>query len=252
VEDAAHQLGVISDVHGNRWALEAVVEDLDRRGVRQVVNLGDSLYGPLDPAGTARLLRQLSLTSIRGNMDRLILEPGAEAGWPITLRYVRDALDAEDMAWLRLHVAPLSAMAGKVFLCHGTPRHDDRYLAERVTGGGVEIKTAAELVVELADVVGEVILCGHSHTPRVLRLPDERLVVNPGSVGLPAYTEETGHPHWMEAGSPHARYCLLERGQRGWRVEHIGVPYDSERAAREATAHDRPDWAAWLRSGRAR
>ena len=49
-------LVVIADIHGNRWALEAVLQDIDRRGIQQIVNLGDHLTGPLDPAGTADLL----------------------------------------------------------------------------------------------------------------------------------------------------------------------------------------------------
>ena len=49
-------LAVIADIHGNRWALEAVLQDIDRRGIQQIVNLGDHLTGPLDPAGTAEFL----------------------------------------------------------------------------------------------------------------------------------------------------------------------------------------------------
>ena len=51
-----HSLAVIADIHGNRWALEAVLQDIERRGIQQIVNLGDNLTGPLDPAGTADLL----------------------------------------------------------------------------------------------------------------------------------------------------------------------------------------------------
>jgi predicted phosphodiesterase len=46
-------IAVIADIHGNRWALEAVLADIDRRYIGQIVNLGDSLLGPLDPVGTA-------------------------------------------------------------------------------------------------------------------------------------------------------------------------------------------------------
>lgn len=55
------RFAVIADVHGTRWALEAVLEDLDRRDVDQVPILGDTLHGPLDPAGTSRLLRGRNL-----------------------------------------------------------------------------------------------------------------------------------------------------------------------------------------------
>lgn len=75
--------------------------------------------------------------------------------------------------------------------------------------------------------------------------------MNPGSVGLPAYTGEAPHPHAMEAGSPHARYAILEKEAAGWQVEHVSVVYDREEAARTAEGNGRPDWAGWLRTGRA-
>jgi 3',5'-cyclic AMP phosphodiesterase CpdA len=45
-------IALISDIHGNSWALDAVLEDINQRGIDQIVNLGDCVYGPLDPAGT--------------------------------------------------------------------------------------------------------------------------------------------------------------------------------------------------------
>ena len=49
-----NRIAVLSDIHGNRWALEAVLEDIERNPVDAVLNLGDVLYGPLDPGGTRR------------------------------------------------------------------------------------------------------------------------------------------------------------------------------------------------------
>ena len=83
------EVAVISDVHGNRWALAAVLEDIDRRGIRDIVNLGDSLYGPLAPAETAEILLGLDLPTVRGNEDRLIVEAMSESANSPTLRYVR-------------------------------------------------------------------------------------------------------------------------------------------------------------------
>ena len=77
-------------------------------------------------------------------------------------------------------------------------------------------------------------------------------IVNPGSVGLPAYTDDDPWPHAMEAGSPHARYAVLEHTRTGWRVDPVAVEYDWEAAARAAERNGRPDWAAWIRTGRAR
>lgn len=247
--DGGGPVAVIADVHGNRWALEAVLEDIERRGARQVLNLGDSLYGPLDPAGTAELLRRVDPVSVRGNQDRVVLDPPASAVDSPTFRFVREQLTPNDVEWLRGHeTAPLRR--GTLVLCHGTPEHDDRYLVEQVTEHGVRLKDAGVLAGELATTDGDVILCGHSHVPRLLALPDGREVVNPGSVGLPAYTDDAPHPHAMEAGSPHARYVRLERTGRGWRVEHVALAYDWERAALAAEREGRPDWAGWLRSGR--
>jgi predicted phosphodiesterase len=245
-------IAVISDVHANRWALEAVLEDLQRVGVEHVVNLGDSLFGPLDPAGTAALLQGLDLLSVRGNQDRTILDPGPEDRWSPTLQFVRKALDAKDLAWLEGHRPHPVLLDRGLLLCHGSPVRDDEYLAERVTERGLEVKSPEELHTELGSIEGEVILCGHSHVPRVLSMPAGRLVVNPGSVGLPAYAEDLPYPHVLEAGSPHARYALLFPKRKGrWRIIQVAVSYDWERAAREALSRGRPDWAEWIRSGRA-
>src|SRR5690348_4802680 len=68
-------LAVIADIHGNRWALEAILQDIDRRGIQQIVNLGDHLIGPLDPAGTADLLLTRKMVSVCGNDDRDLFLP---------------------------------------------------------------------------------------------------------------------------------------------------------------------------------
>ena len=76
-------------------------------------------------------------------------------------------------------------------------------------------------------------------------------VVNPGSVGLPAYCYDSPRSHAMEAGSPHARYAIVDLDDARCRVEQIAVPYDWETAARTAATNGRHDWATWLRTGRA-
>jgi putative phosphoesterase len=243
-------VAVIADVHGNRWALEAVLEDLDRRGITRVLNLGDSLYGPLDPAGTAALLRRLDPVSVRGNQDRVLLEPHGAAADSPTFRFVIERLATDDLEWLAGHQAALRRF-GAFELCHGTPERDDKYLTEQVTEHGVALREPRDLARALASIDADVILYGHSHVPRLIGLPGGQALVNPGSVGLPAYTDDRPRPHAMEAGSPHARYAVLEQADRGWRIEHCAIVYDWERAANAAAHHGRSDWASWLRSGRA-
>ena len=73
------QMAVIADVHGNAWALEAVLADIAHRGVKTIVNLGDNANGPLDPARSVELLRGCGAMHVRGNGDRMTAEGGATA-----------------------------------------------------------------------------------------------------------------------------------------------------------------------------
>lgn len=86
-------LGVLSDIHGNLPALEAVLSDARALGITRFVNLGDSLYGPLWPKETFDCFQAVDIVSIRGNKDRILLEasPGELACNP-TLRFVCDSL----------------------------------------------------------------------------------------------------------------------------------------------------------------
>jgi diadenosine tetraphosphatase ApaH/serine/threonine PP2A family protein phosphatase len=115
----------------------------------------------------------------------------------------------------------------------------------------VFLSDTATIMAYLHDVPEELVLCGHSHVPRVVWLPDGRLVVNPGSVGIPAYDEELPYPHIMEAGSPHARYAVLTGQPHGWMVEQVAVPYAWGEAAAVARQNGRDDRARWIETGRA-
>ncbi len=245
------RLAVLSDIHGNRWALEAVLADIELRGIDKLVNLGDSLYGPLDPAGTADILLPLNIPGVRGNEDRMIVQPSDDAAAPPTLRYVRQNLTPRHIQWLRT-LPPTLSPYQHFCLFHGTPDRDDEYLFEEVTQTGVRLRGPEELATALTSIEQPVILCGHSHVPRTTRLPDGRLIINAGSVGLQAYTDDLPFVHHMETGTPHARYALVSWTATGWRAEQIAVSYDWDTAADLAHQNHRPDWAAWLRTGQAR
>ncbi len=244
------EIAVISDVHGNSWALKAVLEDIDRRGIDDVVNLGDSLYGPLDPAGTADMLLWLDRPAVCGNEDRIIIEASQKYEESPTLQFVLENLNPGHKQWLN-NLKKTAVACGDLFLCHGTAERDDEYLLKSVTETGIILRGSGDLSDAVSEVAQPVVLCGHDHIPGTVRLPDGKLIINPGSVGLQAYTDYLPHPHAMEAGSPHARYSVVSRTALGWLVENIVVPYDWEAAARTAAENERPDWAEWLRTGRA-
>ncbi len=245
-------LAVIADIHGNRWALEAVLQDIDRRGIQQIVNLGDHVTGPLDPAGTADLLIGRAMVSVCGNDDRVLFSPDEQLS--SSQRYTREQLKPVHLDWLRALPATL-VIADEVFVCHGD-LFDSPHLLEQVTNAGVFLRSTSDIEASAADITQSVILCGHSHVPRTVAISQRRLIVNPGSVGLPAYTEETVEEipvfHSMESGSPHARYAILHRTQDAWQVEHIQVAYDWDHAAHIALSNQRPDWAKWISTGRER
>jgi hypothetical protein len=67
---------------------------------------------------------------------------------------------------------------------------------------------------------------------------------------LQAYDDDLPYPHLVENGMPHARYALLEKGEHGWQVELLAVPYDWRPAVELAMRNGRPDWAIALRTGR--
>ena len=241
------KIAALSDIHGNLLALDAVLEDVRSRGVDITVNLGDILSGALLPAETAERLMALELPTIRGNHERQVLAGDPERMGPSD-RHAFDTLDAAQRAWIAQLPAVLRPADG-VFLCHATPHNDfDCYLEDLVDG---ELRPAPVDRVEERSrgCDAALILCGHSHIPRVMRLFTGQLVVNPGSVGIQAYQGHDPAPHVVEVGSPHARYAILESTPRGWKADLVAVPYDWDEASKLAARNGREDWARALATG---
>lgn len=259
------RIALVSDIHGNLPALEAVIAEIAEAGVQQVVNLGDIVSGPLWPLETARRLMALGWPTIAGNHERQLLTQ-APGRMGASDALAAAALGEAERAWLAALPPALTlplAQGGPLRCVHGSPGDDLQYLLETTTPGmgehghgGIRAATAAEIATRLRPEGGTppLLACGHSHVPRVV-VHAGGLIVNPGSVGLQAYDDL--HPpgsgrdsHWVENGSPHARWALLAHGAAGWLVVLRHTPYDHEAAARRAEANGRPDWADALRSGR--
>jgi predicted phosphodiesterase len=243
-------IAVISDVHGNRWALEAVLTNTRRREIDKIFNLGDCFYGPLDPAGTADILMKLNMPTVSGNEDRIIYNNANSHGSP-TLDFVRKNLKSAQKKWIEELLFSIRVF-DDYFLFHGTPESDMEYLLLDVEKDRISLRSTDGVAFKLRSVESKVILCGHDHTPNSVLLPDGRLVINPGSVGLQAYTDDQPFPHAIETGSPHARYSVITKSEAGYSVEIIAVPYDWETASETAHRNGRDDWAEWLKTGRAK
>jgi len=242
------RIAVMSDIHGNLWALDAVLADIARRSVAATVNLGDILSGPLLPAETADRLMALDLPTIRGNHERQVLEHDP-ARMGASDRWAHDHIGPAHRAWIASLPASMR-WQDDVLMVHGTPASDLVYWMETVDRAGQRPANYEEVVDRAGDAQASLILCGHTHVPRSMQLDDGRLVVNPGSVGLQAYDDDLPYPHKAENGTPHARYAVVERTGAGWSVEHYAVAYDWQAAAEVAARHGREDWAYALRTGR--
>lgn len=256
------KLAVISDIHGNLPALQAVLDDCGREGVDAVVNLGDILSGPLLPAETADFLMARDFVTIAGNHERQVLQLRDRGGAPDPLTsdgYTVGQLQERHFEWLR-RLPATHWLAPDVLLVHGTPGSDVVYWLETVTpdfghhgSRGMRAATAGEVAQRMAGAPdcsrATLVLCGHSHVPRVVQ-SGRTLVVNPGSVGLQAYEDDHGPRHRAENGSPHARYALVERRGGGWTTRLCSVAYDTAPMERLARERGRPEWAHALATGR--
>ncbi len=244
------KIAAISDIHSNIYALRAVIDDINKYGVDVSLNLGDILYGPIAPQATFELLMEKNFITIRGNQDRQIYEATSEEihSNP-TMEFILSDLEPEALDWMRGLAFDLQ-LNEDVYLCHGTPQDDLVYLLEDVQSGFAILRNDQEILENLGKQVSNVILCGHTHTPRAVTTSTGQLIVNPGSVGLPAYMDCDPVKHSIQNFSHHASYAIIEGSGKHWSVQHIKVDYDFQKAVNDAIKRERYDWEHFLSTGR--
>lgn len=241
------RIAILSDIHGNIHALEKVVEDFSSRNVDSVFNLGDHVSGPLYPKETLAFLSKQDWVHILGNHDRQLISQNPKQLGPSD-QFAYNLLSASDLDWLRSLPAN-AVLESKFLLFHGTPAKDVDYLLETVEHGFARLATHAEIEKRLATVTAQIMVCGHTHTPRIVTMPSNTLIINPGSVGIQAYDDDQPEYHVIENGSPHARYAILEHKNETWQVEIISVAYEYRKAAARAAMNGRPDLEFALQTG---
>lgn len=207
------RLAILSDIHGNLPALEAVMSDLAREGVDQVVVAGDLINcGPFSPEVVERVLG-LGWAVIRGNNELYLLDydtPRAPAHWngytlpPVLHRQLGGRLVGRIATWpdaltLRFRDAPT------VRVIHGSPRSHFE--------GMSPLTTDDEIRAMLAGVEELTVIAGHTHLAMERQVGRWR-VINPGTVGTPL------------DGTFEAQYAILEGGDDGWRVSFRRAAYD--------------------------
>jgi len=201
------RVALISDLHANAVALKAVLDDIARVGVDQIVCLGDvATLGP-QPAAVVETLEHLECPCILGNHDAFLTDP------ELIKKYTEAPLVVDSVDWCR------SLMSGTelefltrfrttmeivlddnstLFLFHGTPRsHMEDLLATT---------PAEELDQMLNGHTGTVMAGGHTHI-QMLRQHRGTLLLNPGSVGAPFKDYVNGQAPTL---MPHAEYATVE------------------------------------------
>jgi len=183
---------------------------------------------------------------VRGDQDRILIELW-RAG--TSARSDFQQLERKHFDWLASMPSTL-IYRDHVFLCHGSPRNDAAFWLDYITDSGdVRASPIEAIEPEAEGIEALVILCGHTHIPRVVRLRDGRLVVNPGSVGLPGYDGRTPVSYVVEVGTPHACYAILERVGEGWLVTIRYVPYANAAMAELARSKGLRTWADAIGTG---
>ena len=242
------RFAALADVHGNHLALDAVLADIRAYGITDIVNLGDMLSGPLDARRTINILMNLDAVHVLGNHDRYLIDrpPEMMGSWD---RPVHAQLEAGHLDWLRTQ--PMThVFRERVFLCHATPGNDEVYWLDTVRPDGSVAMSPLDRIEQLAQGISQsLILCAHTHLARTVQLRDGRLIVNPGSVGSPGYRDKHPVPHVVEAGTPHARYAILEFTDGAWQVTFRHVAYDHEAVAALARRNGQPELANALATG---
>ena len=234
------KIAVFGDVHGNRFALEAVLKDMEAQQPDEWVNLGDQLFGGGDPAGAWALQQRIKekhgVKEIRGNTDeRLGEELTPETKKREMLEWLHSVLPEGAGKYVANLPTSATLASGKVIAGHGTPTDPWEYLLRDGKAWAND-----ELVLERLGDVGEarVVVVGHSHLEHVRQI-GKLTVVNCGAVSR------------QKDGSPYGRWVLLEGQGDEWNVTFRRVAYDVEVAAKwaEGNAFEGEKEAKQLRTG---
>ncbi len=210
------RIAILADIHANLFALDAVIDDLDRQNVDEVLIGGDIVgRGPMGSAAIKRI-QERGWNGVRGNHEDYLLsfhhnkipeEWHALSEWSAA-RWMAKELDDESIQFIdALPFSRTSSRTNELRLVHGSPRSHTEGIGPWTPEEDVEH--------HLASVDEKIIICAHTHRP-MERHTASGLVVNVGSVGLPFNADNR------------AQYAILTHQNNAWSVEFRQVPYDRE------------------------
>lgn len=236
------QIALIADIHGNLAALEAVLAEIERAGVEEIVCLGDVAATGPQPREVLARVRELGCPMVMGNADAELFapdpppEPGSDqARFAEMDRWAAAQLSSEELAFVRSFQPTISiplAPDGELLCVHGSPR------------GFNDVITATTPEAELAPLLGDrpatIIAGGHTHFP-MLRRYREKVLINPGSVGL-AYAQRSDGSFIVPAVAEYATLTVVNGRQE---VSFHQVAYDQGTTVRAMFAREMPHAGWW-------
>jgi putative phosphoesterase len=236
------QITIFGDIHGNLPALEAVLGDIESRGLQNIYCLGDLVGYGTAPNEVVAEIRARNIPTLMGNYDQGVGNNSDDCGCAYKSE-AAEALGKRSIAWTNVHTLdehkvylrnlpahiPLELGGLKVLLVHGSPRKVNEYLYED------RPDASFERIMDVAEA--DVMVCGHTHLPYHKILPSGRQIINAGSVGKP------------KDGDVRAGYIVLTAPNDMLQVEFARVAYDVEAAATAIEATEMPhEFAQMLRT----
>jgi putative phosphoesterase len=223
------RIAVIGDIHGNMYALNSVLKDIDHRDVDTILSTGDLIgYFPY-PNEVIELIKKYKILSIQGNHDELFSnsEPVYEEDFihlPIEEKqanasrlytnYVLTSKNREFIKSLPKHLK-LEFNGSTLIIVHGSPRSNKEYMLEN-----------SDYLTDIANEREEtIIISGHTHIPYYKEINNKH-IINAGSVGKPKH------------GNKNATYIILDLNEHKVNVEIIEVEYDVEQLVKDIEANE--------------
>lgn len=237
------RLALISDIHGNHVALEAVLTAISTRAITQVICLGDVASTGPQPCEVIKRLREIGCPVVMGNMDAWLLQPEPKEQpdlrrqqWQEIDLWCAGQLSSADRAYLRSFQPSIEypLLDKKTLVCyHGSPRS----YKERILPTTPE----EELEQALAGVRGDLLVGGHTHVQMFRRFKD-LLVFNPGSVGL---AMDRVSPLSNIRQPAFAEYAIVEYDKTALQVELHRITFDLQTFIQVMNASGMPHAAWW-------
>ncbi len=222
------RVAILSDVHGNVRACEAVLQEIRARGpFERVINAGDLAFGGPRPREAMDLLMQPPWPTIIGNTDEWIA--GAPGGPTAVVAWGRERLAQRHLEFLRnlpraMRVEPPGGPP--LVVVHATPASTTDYL---------DPEAPPDVVKQMFEQAQtRTLVYGHIHRAYVRRVADG-LVVNTGSVGFPF------------DGVPRPSFAILTLRDGLWDADIVRVEYDHEAVAQDLLATDHPEAETFAR-----